>query len=84
MNTIKRLLGILWMLLAPAVVIFLLMQANTQIGKAATALIKTNLTLQWAIILIIFVPICIGMVIFGYYALHGDYDHLPESSADLE
>ena len=84
MNNIKRLLGIVWMLLAPAVVVFLLMQADTQIGKAAAGVAKTNLTLQWTIILIIFVPICIGMAIFGYYAFHGDYDHLPESSAELD
>ncbi|WP_379086904.1 DUF6814 family protein [Pedobacter sp. UC225_65] len=34
-------------------------------------------------ILLIFIPIAIGLVIFGKYALAGEYDQLPESSEDL-
>ena len=38
----------------------------------------------WIIIIAIFTPIAIGLMIFGWYALKGEYDHLPESSAELE
>jgi ABC-type transport system involved in cytochrome c biogenesis permease component len=82
MNIIKRILGVVWMLLSPSLIYFLATQAISKIG-AATEATKANVTLQWAIILIIFTPICIGFFIFGYYAVKGEYDHLPESSADL-
>jgi len=82
MNAIKRFLGILWMVLSPAIVLFLAWQASDKISHASAAT-KSNVTLQWTIILIIFTPICIGLVIFGYYSLKGAYDHLPESSAEI-
>jgi hypothetical protein len=50
---------------------------------AATAKAKTNTILQWGIILLVFIPICIGLVIFGYYALKNEYRHLPENSQEL-
>lgn len=82
MNALKKYLGVLWMLLAPAIIIFLFWQAADKIGHAA-AEARSNVTLQWVIILIVFLPICIGLAIFGYYALKGYYDHLPESSAEI-
>ncbi|MBS1741458.1 MAG: hypothetical protein JST81_00370 [Bacteroidetes bacterium] len=82
MNAIKKLLGFVWMLLAPAIVGFLFWQAADKIGKATEAT-KANVTLQWSIILIIFLPICIGLLIFGFYSLKGYYDHLPENSAEI-
>jgi ABC-type transport system involved in cytochrome c biogenesis permease component len=82
MNDIKKYLGIIWMLLAPAIVGFLCWQAFEKIGAATTAT-KSNVTLQWIIILVIFLPICIGLFIFGYYALQNEYEHLPESSAEI-
>jgi hypothetical protein len=83
MNTIKKILGLVWMLLAPAIIWFLAAQAIQKIGQANT-LTKSNVTLQWVIILTIFTPICIGFLIFGYYAFKGEYDQLPASSKDLE
>jgi hypothetical protein len=83
MNTLKRLLGIVWMLLAPALVGFMIWQAADKIGDAPAAA-KTNIILQWTIILFIFIPVCTGLLIFGYYSLKGYYDHLPQSSADIE
>lgn len=82
MNAIKKLLGIVWMLLAPAIIGFLFWQAADKIGEASDAT-RSNVTLQWSIILIIFLPICIGFFIFGYYAIKGYYEHLPESSAEI-
>jgi hypothetical protein len=82
MNAIKKYLGVIWMLLSPAVIIFLFWQAADKISMASEAT-KANITLQWSIILIIFFPICIGLLIFGYYAVKGYYEHLPESSAEI-
>lgn len=82
MNALKKYLGIIWMLLSPAIVGFLIWQAAEKIGQATEAT-KANVTLQWSIILIIFFPICIGLLIFGYYAFKGYYEHLPESSAEI-
>jgi hypothetical protein len=82
MNSIKKFLGIFWMLLSPTIVAFMAWQASDKISHA-TAATKSNVTLQWSIILIIFIPICIGLLIFGFYSLKGAYDHLPESSAEI-
>ena len=83
MNTIKKILGLVWMFLAPAIIWFLASQAIQKIA-AATTLTKSNVTLQWVIIMTIFTPICVGFFIFGYYAFKGEYAHLPASSKDLE
>ncbi len=82
MNSLKKYLGILWMILAPVIILFLFWQAIDKIGKA-TDLTRANITLQWTIILVIFLPICIGFLIFGFYAFKGEYSNLPESSADI-
>ncbi|NBV09851.1 MAG: hypothetical protein EBS04_00095 [Chitinophagia bacterium] len=83
MNTIKKILGLVWMFLAPAIIWFLASQAIQKIA-GATTLTRSNVTLQWVIILTIFTPICIGFFIFGFYAFKGEYDQLPVNSKDLE
>jgi hypothetical protein len=83
MNTIKKILGLVWMFLAPAMIWFLASQAIQKINNA-TSLTRSNVTLQWVIILTIFTPICIGFFIFGKYAFKGAYNQLPASSKDLE
>ncbi|WP_432714143.1 DUF6814 family protein [Pedobacter sp.] len=77
MNNLKKTLGLFWMLLGPASIIFLFMQALEKIGLAAPGVDQTNTALQWGIILFIFIPISAGLVIFGYYAFKGEYDQLP-------
>jgi hypothetical protein len=78
MNAIKKALGILWILIGPVSIIFMFMQAVEKVGLAAEGVAKTNTALQWGIILFIFIPISAGLVIFGYYAMKGEYDKLPE------
>jgi hypothetical protein len=78
MNAIKKGLGLFWMLLGPASIIFMFIQAMDKVGLAAEGVAKTNTALQWGIILFIFIPISAGLVIFGYYAYKGEYDKLPE------
>ncbi|WP_159466858.1 DUF6814 family protein [Dyadobacter sp. 3J3] len=83
MNTIKRILGVVWIILGPTIILFLFMQAADKIAAAAVGIARTNTTLQWSIIIIIFIPICAGLMIFGYYGVKGEYDRLPGSSDDL-
>ncbi len=82
MNTVKKLLGYIWMSLAPIIIAFLVYEASKKIGHA-TATLRSNVILQWSIILLIFIPICIGFFIFGWYASKDEYAQLPESSQDL-
>jgi len=82
MNSVKKLLGYVWMLLAPVFICFLVYQAAGKIS-AAPPLQKANVALQWVIILLVFTPICVGFFIFGKYASNNEYAHLPESSSEI-
>ncbi len=82
MNTIKKYLGIIWLLLGPAVIFFLVYGAMLNIDPAGKK--DINNPIIWIIIISIFTPIAIGMMIFGWYALKGEYDRLPESSAEIK
>lgn len=79
MNTIKRILGVVWILLGPVAIYFLVHTALAEIAKKPV--IDTKI--QWGVFVVVFIPIAIGLMIFGYYALRGEYDHLPESSSEL-
>ena len=81
MNNIKKYLGIIWLLLAPAVIFLLVSGAIKYIDLKGTK--DINNPVIWIIIITIFTPIAIGLMIFGWYALKGEYDHLPESSEEL-
>jgi ABC-type polysaccharide/polyol phosphate export permease len=83
MNTIKKLLGYVWMLIAPCIILFLVYEAYDKISKAP-ATTQSNVILQWVIILLIFTPICVGFFIFGRYASKGEYDHLPAASSEID
>ena len=82
MNTVKKFLGIIWLLLAPAVIYFLVSGAIANIDSAGKK--DINNPIIWVIIIAIFTPIAIGLMIFGWYALKGEYGHLPESSKDFD
>ncbi len=81
MNQLKRIMGVLWMLIAPAVIYFLIAGAIQNINSTGTK--DINKPIPWVIIITIFTPIAIGLMIFGYYAVKGEYDKLPESSEEL-
>lgn len=80
MNTVKRYLGILWIAIALLSYILLLKTAYDQITIKPT----TDTIMQWSIFVIIFFPIAIGFVLFGWLALQGAYDKLPGSSDEIE
>jgi len=83
MNSIKKLLGYVWMIIAPAIICFLVYEAVTKITASSEAT-RSNVILQWVIILLIFTPICVGFFIFGKYASEDAYAHLPSNSEELE
>lgn len=72
-------MGLVWLLLGPVAIIYLISMAAAEIK--ARPVIDTKI--QWGVFIIVFVPISIGMMIFGYYALKGEYSQLPERSEDL-
>ena len=82
MNTLKKYLGIIWLLLGPAVIFFLVYGAILNIDPEGKK--DINNPVIWIIIISIFTPIAIGMMIFGWYALKREYDKLPESSTELD
>lgn len=79
MNTIKKFAGILWIIAGPLAIYYLVKTAASEIAKKPV--IDTKI--QWGVFIVIFIPIAIGIMIFGYYALKGEYDHLPESSKEI-
>ena len=81
MNILKRFLGIIWLLLAPIVIYFLVSGAITHIDPDGKK--DINNPVIWIIIIAIFTPIAIGLMIFGWYAFKGEYDQLPTESEQL-
>jgi hypothetical protein len=80
MNAIKKYLGIIWMLLGPAAVYYLVKTAAEEIAKHP----GIDAKIQWGVFVVVFLPIAFGLVIFGWYAWSGAYEHLPESSKELD
>ena len=70
MNAIKRLLGILWIALGVITLGFLIKTGVSEMARNPA----TSTKVQWSIFIIIFIPIAIGLVLFGYYALKGEYE----------
>lgn len=70
MNKLKRILGIFWLLAGPAAIGLLIYEAWIKISHNPVQ----DVYLPWVIIITIFTPIAVGLMIFGYYALKGEYD----------
>lgn len=81
MNTLKKYLGVVWLLLAPVVIYFLISGAVTNIDPAGKK--DINNPVIWIIIIAIFAPIAIGLMIFGWYAWKNEYDKLPGNSKEI-
>jgi hypothetical protein len=80
MNSIKKYLGLVWIALAIYSYSILLKTAIERIRLVPT----TDTIIPWSIFAIIFLPIALGFIMFGWMALKGAYDHLPESSEEVE
>ena len=70
MNKFRRILGIVWMGMSPLAIFYLVETASEEIAKKPV--IET--IIQWGVFIGVFIPIALGLVIFGYYALKGEYD----------
>lgn len=80
MKALKKYLGVIWIILGPATMTFLSWQAWDKISSAKAGIATTNTALQWGIILLIFIPIAVGLVIFGKYAYAEEYNTHSENS----
>lgn len=83
MKALKKSLGLIWIILGPTAMLFMAWQAWEKVSIAKAGIETTNTALQWGIILLIFIPIAIGLVIFGKYAFAGEYEKLPENSEEI-
>ncbi|HYF32663.1 MAG TPA: hypothetical protein VD993_16170 [Chitinophagaceae bacterium] len=81
MNFIRRIVGIICMLIGPVIIILLVASAIQNIDTAGK--LDINKPIPWIIIISIFTPIAIGLMIFGWYAWKGEYERLPERSEEL-
>ena len=81
MNTLKKMLGLLWLILGPALILMLVGGAVMNIDTSGTR--DINNPVIWIIIIAIFTPIAAGLMIFGWYAWKGEYDKLPENSTEV-
>jgi hypothetical protein len=79
MNTLKKLAGIIWILAGPFAIYYLAKTATIEISKKPV--IDTKI--QWGVFIGVFIPIAIGFMVFGYYAIKGEYSRLPESSDEI-
>jgi hypothetical protein len=70
MNLIKRAAGFLWIIAGPFAIYYLVTTAISEINKNPAISTK----IQWIVFVGVFIPIAIGMIIFGYYALKGEYE----------
>lgn len=70
MTTLKRIAGIVWILLGPLAVFFLIRTASSEIIAKPSA----DTWIQWSVFVLVFLPIAFGLSLFGYYAMKGEYD----------
>lgn len=70
MNQVKRYAGLIWLALGPVTVFYLIKTAMQEI--AARPVLDTKI--QWGVFVVVFIPIAIGISIFGWYCLKGEYD----------
>jgi len=84
MNSLKRLAGFIWIGLGALIIYLLFTRAGLEIGEAVAGkrpLLDTKMF--WYIIIPIFLPIIIGLCLFGWYAWKGEYDVIARDSEHL-
>lgn len=74
MNSVKRLAGLVWMALAAYAIYLMVHQAGTEFSKNPAL----DTRIFWYTIIPVFTPIMIGLGLFGFYCLKGEYDRLVE------
>lgn len=82
MNSIKKYLGFIWLLVGPVMMVGLIYRAIHEFAVAKPGQLD-ELKVFWPVVIIIFIPIAIGFSIFGWYSVKNLYDRLPENSEEL-
>ena len=75
MGIIKKLIGVLCMILAPVAAYLLTSEGIKKMAAAAPA-DKTNAVTQWMILILIFMPVMAGLLLFGWYAVKGEFEEI--------
>ncbi len=70
MNIVKKYLGIVWILLGISSIVLIIREAFIRISLNPTQ----NVYLPWVIITIVFIPIAIGFILFGWYAFKKEFN----------
>lgn len=84
MNSLKRLSGFLWIALGATAVYLLFSRAGQEIAEATAGkrpLLDTQMF--WYVIIPIFLPIMLGLILFGWFAFKGEYDVIARDSEHL-
>ena len=68
MEALKKILGIVWLVLGIALIGFLPIHAVQQVSQG-----KAEDVVFWTIMVFIFIPISLGFCLFGWYAFKGEY-----------
>lgn len=71
MDAAKRFFGWVWMIAGVALTLYMPYQAITKLSSVQAT---QEDYVFWIVIVVIFIPIIIGFILFGYYAIKGDYD----------
>ena len=71
MDNLKKIMGFVWMIIAPIIIFLLVSGAINNIGNGSKDI---NKPIPWIIIISIFTPIAGGLMIFGWYAIKGEYE----------
>lgn len=72
MNLLKKFAGVLCIVLGVVAIVLMVMQAGKEIAK--NPVLDTKMF--WYIIIPIFSPIMLGLCLFGWYGLKGEYDRI--------
>ena len=80
MDTLKRILGVVWALLGPAIILGMGWRAATELGQVKPDKVQETY-IFWIIVIAIFVPIALGLMLFGVYALRGEYKAVTRKGA---
>ena len=81
MKQVKRILGLVWMLIGPVAIALLLWGAANNINPAGHG--DINKPLPWIIIISIFTPVAAGLTVFGWYAWKGEFDDVEHIADEL-
>ncbi|HRN56763.1 MAG TPA: hypothetical protein PLL71_09940 [Agriterribacter sp.] len=70
MKQLRKWMGLIWMLTAPLSMFYLIKTALHQIALHPV----TDTKIQWGVFVIVFIPIAVGLCIFGWFAWKGEYE----------